>query len=84
MTNQEFSKLAMEVLKKAKSMAKKEAKRQGVVVNETDFEANIKDNEYGQKVDMWFFSEDQLNKEPFTCTYYIKSVHPEIKNNQIS
>ena len=84
MTNQEFSDLAMEVLKKAKSLAKKEAKKRKITINEKDFEIDIMDNEYGQKVEMWFFSDNQLAKEPFNCTYYIKSVHSDIKNNQIS
>ena len=82
MTNQEFSDLAMEVLKKAKSLAKKEAKKRKITINEKDFEIDIMDNEYGQKVEMWFFSDNQLAKEPFNCTYYIKGVHSGIKNNQ--
>jgi len=69
MDNKEFSKLAKQLWSLAKVKAKNEAIRE---IDESDFQLEIKNDQFGPRVQMYFFSENG-GEIVFSCEYDIKN-----------
>ena len=68
MDNKEFSKLAKQLWSLAKAKAKKEAAKR---IDESDFQLEIKNDQFGPRVQMYFFSENG-REIVFSCAYDMK------------